>query len=114
MACAGDGAGRRIFVSVVCYRDSECQHTLRSLFDHAARPHAVFVGVVWQMDWRKDRDCFQCLPSLPAQARRVVCGCLLLLLLLLCIVGMALLAWSSQEVWRGTVCHLCRFGCSCL
>jgi hypothetical protein len=38
----------RIFVSVVSYRDPEAVHTLEDLFEKAAHPERVFVGVVWQ------------------------------------------------------------------
>lgn len=48
-----------IFVSVACFRDSECQHTLRDLFLSAAFPARVFVGVVWQGDASRDRHCFR-------------------------------------------------------
>lgn len=48
-----------IFVSVACFRDSECQHTLRDLFLSAALPARVFVGVVWQGDPDLDRHCFR-------------------------------------------------------
>ncbi len=60
-------ARRRVFVTIPCYRDSECQHTLRSLFAAAARPEDVFVGVCWQMDWVADGACFQAPPPRPGQ-----------------------------------------------
>jgi hypothetical protein len=40
--------GETIFVSVASYRDAECLATLRSLFDSAADPKRVFVGVCEQ------------------------------------------------------------------
>lgn len=45
-------------MAIACYRDPECQHTIRDLFEKAARPDRVFVGVVWQCDREKDADCF--------------------------------------------------------
>ena len=44
---AGD-LPERIFVSMVCYRDAEGQHTLRDLFAKARHPERLRVGVVWQ------------------------------------------------------------------
>lgn len=38
----------RIFVRVACYRDEECNATLRDLFRKAEHPSRVFVGVCWQ------------------------------------------------------------------
>jgi hypothetical protein len=38
-----------IFVSVACFRDPECQWTLHNLFQTAADPHRIRVGVVWQV-----------------------------------------------------------------
>jgi len=59
---------QRIFVAIACYRDPECQHTIRDLFDKAARPDRVFVGVVWQCDREKDADCFA-VSTRPRQVR---------------------------------------------
>eukprot|EP01060_Flectonema_neradi_P040642 TRINITY_DN9356_c0_g1_i1.p1 TRINITY_DN9356_c0_g1~~TRINITY_DN9356_c0_g1_i1.p1 ORF type:complete len:423 (+),score=65.99 TRINITY_DN9356_c0_g1_i1:164-1432(+) len=42
---------RRIFISVAAFRDSECQDTLRSLFNKAKYPHRLFAGVVCQRDY---------------------------------------------------------------
>eukprot|EP01112_Ceratiomyxa_fruticulosa_P022272 TRINITY_DN809_c0_g2_i4.p1 TRINITY_DN809_c0_g2~~TRINITY_DN809_c0_g2_i4.p1 ORF type:complete len:325 (-),score=44.16 TRINITY_DN809_c0_g2_i4:111-1085(-) len=39
-----------IFVSIPSYRDSECQHTIASLFEQAIYPELVFVGVLHQCD----------------------------------------------------------------
>ena len=43
-----------IFVCIASYRDIECWHTLRSMFENAANPSRVFAGV-----------CLQVLPSDP-------------------------------------------------
>jgi hypothetical protein len=61
--------GFRVFVSVVSYRDSECQHTLRSLFDNAAEPDAIVVGLCLQVDREEDRACFQAPACRPRQVR---------------------------------------------
>jgi hypothetical protein len=47
-----------IFVSIACYRDSECQWTLKDLYQKARQPLQVHVGVCWQVDRDEDRDCF--------------------------------------------------------
>ncbi len=62
---------QRTFVAIACYRDPECQHTIRDLFEKAARPDRVFLGVVWQCDREKDADCFA-LKTRPAQVREEV------------------------------------------
>jgi GT2 family glycosyltransferase/Rps23 Pro-64 3,4-dihydroxylase Tpa1-like proline 4-hydroxylase len=48
-----------IFVSIACYRDSECQYTIRDLFEKALYPDRVFVGVCWQIDKAADKHCFE-------------------------------------------------------
>lgn len=48
----------RIFVSVASYRDTECQWTVKDLFDKAADPSRVFVGIGWQFVPEEDQDCF--------------------------------------------------------
>jgi [Skp1-protein]-hydroxyproline N-acetylglucosaminyltransferase len=56
---------KTIFVSIAAYRDSECQHTLRNLFEMANVMSRVFVGVVWQGDRHgDDSHCFIHYPSL--------------------------------------------------
>jgi glycosyltransferase involved in cell wall biosynthesis len=62
---------REIFVAIVCYRDPECQHTIRDLFSKAARPERVSVGVLWQCDRTRDADCFV-VQTRPGQVRGVV------------------------------------------
>ena len=47
-----DRGGGEIFVSVVCFRDSECMWTMRSLLSNADRPEALRIGVVWQVSGR--------------------------------------------------------------
>lgn len=46
-----------IFVSIASYRDPECQHTIRDLFEKALYPGRVFVGVCWQLDKKADVHC---------------------------------------------------------
>jgi hypothetical protein len=48
-----------IYVSIACYRDSECQWTLKDLFEKARQPSLVHVGICWQVDREEDRDCFR-------------------------------------------------------
>jgi [Skp1-protein]-hydroxyproline N-acetylglucosaminyltransferase len=53
-----------IFVSIVSYRDTECQHTLLNMFNTASCPNRVFVGLVPQIDADHDAKCFRvCLPK---------------------------------------------------
>lgn len=47
-----------IFVSIPAYRDPECQYTIIDLFEKAAKPSRVFIGVCWQVDREEDADCF--------------------------------------------------------
>ena len=64
-AKAGDGlnersseSNHRIFVSIASYRDTECQHTLTSIFASARYPEAIRVGICFQYDHAKDSSCF--------------------------------------------------------
>ena len=50
-------AAPTVFVSIASYRDPEAPHTLRSLFESAADPSRVFVGVCFQCDPTDDADC---------------------------------------------------------
>ncbi len=60
----------RIFVSIACYRDAECPHTLASLFSQALHPERVFAGVLWQLIPEEDDDCTEIPASVPlAQVR---------------------------------------------
>ena len=47
-----------IFVSIVSYRDPQCSETIRDLFERAALPQRIFVGVVLQNHPTEDADCF--------------------------------------------------------
>jgi glycosyltransferase involved in cell wall biosynthesis/peroxiredoxin/predicted 2-oxoglutarate/Fe(II)-dependent dioxygenase YbiX len=49
----------RIFVNIASYRDSECQWTVKDLFEKAAHPERIFVGICWQFDPVEDAHCFQ-------------------------------------------------------
>jgi len=49
----------RIFVNIASYRDTECQWTVKDLFDKAAEPDRIFVGICWQFVPGEDDDCFQ-------------------------------------------------------
>jgi hypothetical protein len=59
----------RIFVQIASYRDVDCQWTIKDLFDTAAQPERVFVGVCWQFVPEQDQDCFVEKPSRPEQVR---------------------------------------------
>ena len=48
----------RIFVSIASYRDTECQWTVKDLFEKATHPERVFVGICWQFVQEEDDDCF--------------------------------------------------------
>lgn len=48
----------RIFVQIASYRDPDCQWTIKDLFECAAKPERVFVGVCWQVVPEADQDCF--------------------------------------------------------
>lgn len=48
-----------IFVNIASYRDTECQHTVRDLFEKADHPDRVFVGICWQFVPDADDDCFR-------------------------------------------------------
>lgn len=62
---------KTIFVGIVSYRDSECPHTIRNIFQKAWNAHRVFVGVVYQVDQELDEDCIL---SLPLQETCLQCG----------------------------------------
>lgn len=46
----------RIFVQIASYRDSECQWTVRDLFEKAAHPERITVGICWQYMPGEDDD----------------------------------------------------------
>ncbi len=60
-----------IFVSIASYRDPECQHTVCDLFQKAAHPERVTVGICWQYVPGEDHDCFRFPPPYPAQVREL-------------------------------------------
>jgi hypothetical protein len=52
-----------IFVSIASYRDDECKDTVFDMFEKAARPELLFVGVVQQnKPDQKKEDCFDSCP----------------------------------------------------
>lgn len=64
----GDGKMPRIFVNIASYRDPECQHTVRDLFEKARHPERIFVGICWQYDEEEDKHCFA-IQTRPEQVR---------------------------------------------
>lgn len=60
-----------IFVSIASYRDPECQWTVKDLFEKAAHPERIFVGICWQFDAKEDKDCFTVPAPYPKQVRTV-------------------------------------------
>jgi hypothetical protein len=67
-----------IFVTIPCYRDTECQHTVNSLFSHATRPARVFVGICWQLDETDESSCcnHRIFTTRKRQVRMLPCSCL--------------------------------------
>jgi hypothetical protein len=61
----------RIFVSIAAYRDPECQHTVKDLFENAKHPERIFAGIVWQGDKERDRHCFEVPAPRPNQVRLI-------------------------------------------
>jgi hypothetical protein len=59
----------RIFVHIACYRDPECQWTVKDLFATATHPERVFVGILWQSIEAEDAHCFVEPSPRPAQMR---------------------------------------------
>lgn len=53
---AAPASAASIFVTIPSYRDSETQHTIRSLYQHAQHPERIFVGVVLQYDVHNDHS----------------------------------------------------------
>lgn len=53
------GGNRRIFVQIASYRDPECQWTVKDLFEKAADPDRISVGICWQFVPNEDQRCFQ-------------------------------------------------------
>lgn len=67
---AGWGAGR-IFVSIAAFRDPECQKTLVDLFEKAARPERVHVGLIRQHDPVEDAAWLALQPERRGQVREL-------------------------------------------
>ncbi len=64
-----------IFVSIPSFRDPECQRTIRDLFEKAARPERVHVGLCAQYDAGEDvQRCFNEPIPRPSQVGGCVCG----------------------------------------
>src|SRR5579871_6564801 len=61
---------KTIFVQIPSYRDTECQWTVKDLFEKAKKPERINVGICWQYDPDTDQDCFQ-LSVEPARASHV-------------------------------------------
>lgn len=59
----------KIFVQIASYRDPECQWTVKDLFEKAAHPERVTVGICWQFDENEDKQCFVEPYARPAQVR---------------------------------------------
>ena len=59
----------RIFVQIASYRDPECQWTVKDLFEKAAHPERIFVGICWQFDPEEDEHCFEVEAPRPDQVR---------------------------------------------
>lgn len=60
----------RIFVNIASYRDTECQWTVKDLFEKARYPDRISVGICWQFVPGDDDDCFQ-VETRPDQCRIV-------------------------------------------
>lgn len=61
----------KIFVLIPSYRDAECQHTLKDLFEKATHPERVFAGVCWVREKTQDPACYQSINAFPSQVRHV-------------------------------------------
>jgi hypothetical protein len=59
-----------IFVSIASYRDSECPATIRDLFEKAAFPARIRVGVLWQVVPGEDDDCLAIADNVPREQLR--------------------------------------------
>lgn len=58
-----------IFVQIASYRDPECQWTVKDLFEKAAHPGRIHIGICWQFDPDQDQDCFKEPYPFPKQVR---------------------------------------------
>lgn len=61
----------KIFVAIASYRDTECQWTVKDLFEAANFPDRVNVGICWQFDAEEDQACFLESCPRPEQVQRV-------------------------------------------
>ena len=59
-----------LFVAIAAYRDDDCQWTVKDLFDTAADPDRVFVGICWQTIPEEDDHLFE-VTTRPDQVRSV-------------------------------------------
>lgn len=59
----------KIFVQIASYRDPECQWTVRDLFEKAAHPERISVGICWQFDPQEDAYCFMAPNPYPERTR---------------------------------------------
>lgn len=57
----------RIFVSVAAFRDPECHRTVAELFEKAAHPERIHVGLIWQLDAQADAAYLE--PPLPRRGQ---------------------------------------------
>ena len=88
-----DGIHDRIFVQIACYRDPECQWTLKDMFDKATNPDRVFAGVVWQFIQREDDHCFL-VETRPGQVRQKLVNARFSQ-------GVCWARAQTQELWQG-------------
>lgn len=58
-----------LFVAIASYRDPECQWTVKDLFEAAAYPERISVGICWQFDADADQECFVVPCPRPEQVR---------------------------------------------
>lgn len=65
----GGSDSKTIFVSVAAYRDADCVQTIRDIFQKAANPSRVFVGICEQNSESDDEDCLP--PSLSKYKKNV-------------------------------------------
>lgn len=61
----------KIFVAIASYRDTECQWTVKDLFEAAEFPERVTVGICWQFDATQDQACFVEPYPRPEQVRTI-------------------------------------------
>lgn len=62
----------RIFVSIASFRDPECQLTIKDMYEKAAKPERIHLGLISQFDPKFDRDLFEVQPSRPGQIRELL------------------------------------------